>query len=87
GRGKAAYDSDDGFIYRPGTRSVLAVSNGRLQMLAPVNGDGPSGPGSILIGQCSLSACSGDASLYSEGSIAFATTNRFALSDSVRYGT
>ncbi|NVZ54951.1 filamentous hemagglutinin family protein [Pseudomonas edaphica] len=87
GRGKAAYDSDDGFIYRPGTRSVLAVSNGRLQMLAPVNGDGPSGPGSILIGQCSLSACGGDASLYSEGSIAFATTNRFALSDSVRYGT
>lgn len=87
GRGKAAYDSDNGFIYQPGTRSVLAVSNGRLQMLAPVNGDGSSGPGSILIGQCSPGACDGDASVYSEGSIAFATTNRFALSDSVRYGT
>lgn len=87
GRGKAAYDSDDGFIYRPGNRSVLAVSNGRLQMLAPTHGDGFIGPGSILIGQCNSGACGGETSLYSEGSIAFATTNRFALGDSVRYGT
>ncbi|ASV37981.1 hemagglutinin [Pseudomonas sp. NS1(2017)] len=87
GRGKAAYDSDDGFIYRPGNRSVLAVSNGRLQMLAPVSGANGIGPGSILIGQCNPGACSGDTSLYSEGSIAFATTNQFALGDSVRYGT
>ncbi|MGJ7546629.1 filamentous haemagglutinin family protein [Variovorax sp. LT1R16] len=87
GRGKAAYDSDDGFIYRPGNRSVLAVSNGRLQMLAPTHGDGFTGPGSILIGQCNPGACGGETSLYSEGSIAFATTNRFALGDSVRYGT
>ncbi|TFF02633.1 filamentous hemagglutinin N-terminal domain-containing protein [Pseudomonas sp. BCA14] len=87
GRGKAAYDSDNGFIYRPGDRSVLAVSNGRLQMLAPTSGANGLGPGSILIGQCNPGACGGDTSLYSEGSIAFATTNRFALGDSVRYGT
>ncbi|MBJ2248146.1 filamentous haemagglutinin family protein [Pseudomonas haemolytica] len=87
GRGKAAYDSDDGFIYRPGNRSVLAVSNGRLQMLAPTSGTNGLGPGSILIGQCTSGACGGETSLYSEGSIAFATTNRFALGDSVRYGT
>jgi filamentous hemagglutinin family protein len=87
GRGKAAYDSDDGFIYRPGNRSVLAVSNGRLQMLAPTSGANNIGPGSILVGQCNPGACSGETSLYSEGSIAFATTNRFVLGDSVRYGT
>jgi len=87
GLGKAAYDSDDGFIYRPGAHSVLAVSNGRLQMLAPTAGDNNRGPGSILIGQCNPGACSGETSLYSEGSIAFATTNRFALGDGVRYGT
>ncbi|MDN2674794.1 filamentous hemagglutinin family protein [Janthinobacterium sp. SUN026] len=87
GRGKAAYDSDDGFIYRPGIRSVLAVSNGRLQMLAPANGNGFIGPGSILVGQCNAAACSGETSLYSDGSIAFATSNRFALNDGVRFGT
>ncbi|SED34830.1 filamentous haemagglutinin family protein [Pseudomonas costantinii] len=87
GRGKAAYDSDDGFIYRPGSRSVLAVSNGRLQMLAPTPGGNGLGPGSILIGQCNPGVCGGETSLYSEGSIAFATTNRFSLGDSVRYGT
>jgi filamentous hemagglutinin family protein len=87
GRGQAAYDSKDGFIYRPGDRSVLAVSNGRLQMLAPVSGNGFIGPGSILIGACKPAACGAETSLYSEGSIAFATTNRFVLDDSVRYGT
>ncbi|MGR3889710.1 filamentous haemagglutinin family protein [Pseudomonas sp. 1152_12] len=87
GLGKAAYDSDDGFIYRPGNRSVLAVSNGRLQMLAPVSGANDIGPGSLLIGQCNSGACRGDTSLYSEGTIAFATTQRFVLDDSARYGT
>ncbi|MCP1479050.1 filamentous hemagglutinin family protein [Pseudomonas chlororaphis] len=87
GRGEAAYDSTDGFIYQPGLRSVLAVSNGVLQMLAPTEGDISRGPGSILIGDCAQAACQGETTLYSQGTIAFATTNTFRLGDAVRYGT
>ncbi|MDC8757657.1 filamentous haemagglutinin family protein [Janthinobacterium fluminis] len=86
GRGKAAYDSADGFVYQPSYRSVLAVSNARLQMLAPET-DGSSAPGRILVGQCAPPACAGDTALYSEGTIAFATNNAFELRDAVRYGT
>jgi len=86
GRGKAAYDSGDGFVYQPGNRGVLAVSNGRLQMLAPESMTSGS-PGSILVGGCAASACTGATSLYSEGTIAFATNNDFQLGDAVRYGT
>ncbi|WP_313054868.1 filamentous hemagglutinin N-terminal domain-containing protein, partial [Pseudomonas lopnurensis] len=85
GRGAAAYDSGDGFIYRPGDKSVLAVSNGRMQWLAPERGD--AGPGSILVGTCTTGDCSGTTALYSEGSIAFVTDNTFELDDAVRYGT
>ena len=86
GQGAAAYDSDDGFIYQAGNKSVLAVSNGRLQWLAP-EGDQFVGPGSILVGTCTVGGCAGETQLYSEGSIAFATDNTFELDDAVRYGT
>ncbi len=86
GRGKAAYDSGDGFVYQPGNRGVLAVSNGRLQMLAPQSMTSGS-PGSILVGGCARLVCAGTTSLYSEGTIAFATSNEFELGDAVRYGT
>ncbi|WP_162988116.1 filamentous haemagglutinin family protein [Alcaligenes aquatilis] len=86
GQGKAAYDSDDGFIYQAGDKSVVAVSNGRLQWLAPEAGTN-SGPGSILVGTCTVGGCEGQTQLYSEGSIAFATDNTFELDDAVRYGT
>lgn len=86
GRGKAAYDSGDGFVYQPGNRGVLAVSNGRLQMLAPESMTSGS-PGRILVGGCARPACAGTTSLYSEGTIAFATNNDFELGDAVRYGT
>ncbi|MBP5064868.1 filamentous hemagglutinin family protein [Pseudomonas chlororaphis] len=87
GRGDVAYDSTDGFIYQPGLRSVLAVSNGVLQMLAPTKDDAGRGPGSILIGDCVQATCQGETTLYSQGTIAFATTNTFRLGDAVRYGT
>jgi len=86
GQGAAAYDSDDGFIYQAGDKSVLAVSNGRMQWLAP-EADDFTGPGSILVGTCTIGGCEGETSLYSEGSIAFATDNTFELDDAVRYGT
>ncbi|AEC18812.1 filamentous hemagglutinin-like protein [Pusillimonas sp. T7-7] len=86
GQGKAAYDSDDGFIYQAGDKSVVAVSNGRLQWLAP-EADTYVGPGSILVGTCMVGGCEGQTQLYSEGSITFATDNTFELDDAVRYGT
>ncbi|NHQ92005.1 filamentous haemagglutinin family protein [Janthinobacterium lividum] len=85
GRGKAAYDANDGFIYK--TRAdmhVLAASNG-LMNVAPVGG---SARGGIRIGACG-DACAGTstASLYSEGTLLLSTNGRFELDDTARYGT
>ncbi|WP_434557385.1 filamentous hemagglutinin family protein [Pseudomonas sp. Z5-35] len=89
GMGAVARDSHDGYIYSPGRNSVLAVSNGYLNMLAPSapNPQEPdSAPGSIRIGVCD-GVCTGTTRLYSEGTIASATDNRFELTDAVRFGT
>ncbi|MGJ7542490.1 filamentous haemagglutinin family protein [Variovorax sp. LT1R16] len=86
GQGAAAYDSSKGFIYQPSNNSVVAVSNGRLQWLAPQKNDNGS-PGPIRIGLCTAGGCTGTTRLYSEGSIAFATDNEFELDSAVRYGT
>ncbi|MGJ7530372.1 filamentous haemagglutinin family protein [Variovorax sp. GB1P17] len=89
GRGKAAYDSKDGFVFAPGPNSLVAVSNGWLDMLAPtlpVNDDGK-GAGAIRIGACTLTPCAGVTRLYSEGTITAATDNAFDLGEAVRYGT
>lgn len=40
-----------------------------------------------MIGDCVQAACQGETTLYSQGTIAFATTNAFRLGDAVRYGT
>ncbi|MCC7596488.1 filamentous hemagglutinin family protein [Janthinobacterium sp. FW305-129] len=87
GRGKAAYDANDGFIYksRPDVH-VLAASNGLLNV-APVGG---ATRGGIRIGVCD-DACggtgTGTASLYSEGTLLLSTTGSFQLDDTARYGT
>ncbi|MGT2493615.1 hypothetical protein ACU4GD_31800 [Cupriavidus basilensis] len=87
GRGKAAYDSGDGFVYQPGNRGVLAVSNGRLQMLAPesmTSGSPGTHPGRQLrrgpLAPARLPCTP-------EGTIAFATNSDLELGDAVRYGT
>ncbi|MCE1117219.1 MULTISPECIES: filamentous haemagglutinin family protein [Pseudomonas] len=85
-QGKPAYDSTDGYLYNPQSNSVLIVSNGWVDVLAPTPSTEVRGPGRIVIGGC-LSQCSGQTELYSEGTIAAATTNRFALDDQVRFGT
>ncbi|MDN2700292.1 filamentous hemagglutinin family protein [Janthinobacterium sp. SUN073] len=89
GRGAAAWDSSNGFVYAPGASSVLAVSNGRLDMLAPTFSQDPrNGPGRIDIGACAPGAtCSGATPLYSEGTIAAATDQSFNLRDAATYGT
>ena len=89
GQGKAAWDSTNGYVYEPGVVSVLAVSNGRLDMLAPGHStDASQGAGRIDIGACSPgAACGGTTQLYSEGTIAAATDQSFNLRDAARYGT
>jgi filamentous hemagglutinin family protein len=89
GRGRAAWDSRDGFVYAPGTASVLAVSNGWLDLLAPEFSSSPTeGAGRIEIGACATgSLCHGAAQLYSEGTLAASTDQAFELRDGVRYGT
>ncbi|SFQ74163.1 filamentous hemagglutinin family N-terminal domain-containing protein, partial [Variovorax sp. OK605] len=89
GRGKAAWDSRDGFVFAPGTYSVLAVSNGWLDLLAPAfSADETRGAGRIDIGACATgSLCQGVTRLYSEGTIAASTDQSFELRDAARYGT
>lgn len=88
GMGEAAYDSTDGYIYQPGDRAIVAVSNGWLDILAPVAATGSrrAGAGPMAIGVCSAT-CTGITELYSEGTLAFATLDDFELDDAVHYGT
>lgn len=79
GRGAAAYDARDGFVYK-GVPSMLAVSNGLLNVLPYVNlTNNPSG--GIKIGVCPSGNCSGQTSIYSEGSIIAATDTALQLDD------
>jgi len=82
GRGAAAFDARDGFTYQ--ASNLLAVTNGltRVQFSRSVDGSG-----SISVGECSATPCSGQTQLYSEGSIAVATGQSLTLDDQVRYGT
>ncbi|WP_417696901.1 filamentous haemagglutinin family protein [Pseudomonas sp.] len=85
GRGAAAYDAHDGFIYdlNVSGQNLLAASNGLLNVLAPSSGSS----GTINIGGCSLTPCSGVTRIHSEGSIVAATGGSLELDDKVRYGT
>jgi filamentous hemagglutinin family protein len=87
GQGSTPFDSRSGFVYNPGQNSLLAVSNGWLDVLPPTASAGTVGPGSILIGQCDTGQCSGTTELYSQGTITAATDNAFNLDESVRFGT
>ncbi len=86
GQGDAIYDASTGFAYQPDTTSLLAVSNGRLDVLAPL---APSvgGAGSVRLGTCALPSCDRASTLYSEGTLTVATNGAFELGDSTRYGT
>ncbi|WP_370679428.1 filamentous haemagglutinin family protein [Comamonas sp. GB3 AK4-5] len=89
GQGSVPYDTSDGYYYMPGDRAMLAVSNGWLDMLAPVAASAPrtAGAGPISIGVCeSDSGCSSGTTLYAEGTLAFATLDDFALDEAVSLG-
>ncbi|APD13543.1 filamentous haemagglutinin family protein [Pandoraea pulmonicola] len=88
GYGMPMWDSSLGYVFVPGMKSVLAVSNGRMAMLAPTAGGALEGAGAIELGVCAPgAACSGETLLLSDGSIAIATDKRFTITDAVRYGT
>lgn len=89
GAGLAPYDSRSGFIYAPGRNSLLAVSNGWMDVLPPVGSADPlvlDGPSKILVGSCAPASCGGAATLYSEGTLTAATDNVFALGEGTRFG-
>ena len=52
GRGAPGFDSSTGFTYRPGPASVVAVSNGWINLLPPDADQPPVGAGAIRIGAC-----------------------------------
>lgn len=87
GRGNVAFDSTSGYLYQPQASSLLVVSNGWTNVLAPEAASGISGAGSIRIGVCVTSSCNDPALLYSNGSITAATDNQFELGEAVRFGT
>lgn len=83
GKGKTAYDSSDGFIYQPGGRNLLLLSNGWLNLLAPAADS--SLP--VRLGGCAEGAGCADTELYSEGTLGIATNGTVTFGDNVRYGT
>ncbi|MGJ7545359.1 filamentous haemagglutinin family protein [Variovorax sp. LT1R16] len=82
GQGKAVYDASAGFVYRPGEGSLLAVSNGRIDVMAP----DAAGAGSIRLGVCGTASCKVDSALYTEGTLTAATNGAFELGDATHYG-
>ncbi|MCU1774682.1 filamentous hemagglutinin family protein [Pseudomonas sp. 13B_3.2_Bac1] len=87
GRGNVAYDSTAGYIYQPGAASLLVMSNGWTNVLAPEAGSNAFAAGDIRIGVCSTGLCSSPTQLYSNGSITAATDRQFELGEAVRFGT
>ncbi|MNJ94560.1 Heme/hemopexin-binding protein precursor [compost metagenome] len=84
GHGKAAYDSSNGVVFSTSGSTVLGVSNGWINLLSTKAGD-VSG-GTINIGQCNAAPCSGETTLYGEGTLTIATDKSFTLEDNTRYG-
>ncbi|WP_175626465.1 MULTISPECIES: filamentous haemagglutinin family protein [Oxalobacteraceae] len=84
GQGKAAYDSSDGVVFSTNGNSVLGVSNGWINLLSAQGGAGNGG--TISIGKCNAAPCSGETTLYGEGTLAIATDKSFTLEDNARYG-
>ncbi|MFC7286815.1 filamentous hemagglutinin family protein [Herminiimonas glaciei] len=84
GQGKAAYDSSDGVVFSTNGTTVLGVSNGWINLLSTKGGD--INAGTISVGKCNAGPCSGETSLYGEGTLAIATDKSFTLEDNTRYG-
>ncbi len=84
GKGKGSFDAADGIVYSPNDSNVLAVSNGKIQILAPQSANPQ---GNIQIGACAQAPCNAPAGLYSAGSIVVAAQDRFDLAEDTLLGT
>ena len=83
GQGAAPYDSSHGYQYAPGiAANMLVVSNGWVDVPGGVG----AGSGGIEIGACASVNCTGNAELYSDGSIVFGSNNA-VIRDTARFGT
>lgn len=83
-KGKGSFDATDGIVYSPNDSNVLAVSNGKVQILAPQSANPQ---GNIQIGACAQAPCNAPAGLYSAGSIVVAAQQRFDLAEDTLLGT
>ncbi|WP_186332161.1 filamentous haemagglutinin family protein [Bordetella genomosp. 13] len=89
GRGAPAYDSSQGYYYATvggASSSVIAASNGWLDLIAVDATQNPDTASNLSIGVCAT-ACVDTTRLYSEGTIALAADGDIQFGDAVRYGT
>ena len=85
GQKASGFDSSAGYVFTG--MSVLALSNGWLNLqLGTPPADVPYSVG-LHVGQCVTASCSGTTQLVSEGTLAIATNGALTLADNVSYGT
>ena len=85
GRGRASYDSSDGFVFIA-EGGVLALSNGWINLLQS-SAVGSGTEGNITVGGCVTVNCNRTTTLVSEGTIAVSTSGAFTVASNVSYGT
>ncbi|OYU86193.1 MAG: hypothetical protein CFE29_30255 [Bradyrhizobiaceae bacterium PARB1] len=85
GRGRASFDSRDGYVFVGA--GVLMVSNGQINLLLGETQADDGTDVNITIGGCITSACNLTTRMVSEGTIAVATAGAFTIADNVSYGT
>ncbi len=83
GRGRASYDSSDGFVFMAES-SVLALSNGWINLLQT---SATTNNANITVGGCVTVDCNRTTTLVSEGTIAASTSGAFTIANNVSYGT
>ncbi|KZD23957.1 filamentous haemagglutinin family protein, partial [Tardiphaga robiniae] len=85
GRGRASYDSSDGFVFIAES-GVLALSNGWINLLQSST-VGSATEANITVGGCVTVDCNRSTTLVSEGTIAVSTSGAFTIANNVSYGT
>ncbi|MGO4686296.1 beta strand repeat-containing protein, partial [Hyphomicrobium sp. 2TAF46] len=83
GRGRASYDSSDGFVFIA-EGGVLALSNGWINLLQSSTASNGT---NITVGGCVTADCNRTTTLVSEGTIGVSTSGAFTIADNVSYGT
>jgi hypothetical protein len=85
GRGRASYDSSDGFVFIA-QGGVFALSNGWINLQQSSTAGSGAGV-NITVGGCVTMNCNRITTLVSEGTIAVSTSGTFSIASNVSYGT